>query len=39
MPGKRIKRWNVYHALRRKRGMSKSRAAKIANARGRKRRK
>jgi hypothetical protein len=30
MPGKEIKRWDVYHALRRK-GMSKTKAAKIAN--------
>ena len=31
MPGKQIKRWNVYHALRRK-GFTKTSAAKIANA-------
>jgi hypothetical protein len=31
MPGKSIKNWKQYHALRRK-GMSKSRAAKITNA-------
>lgn len=32
MPGKKVKRWGQYHALRR-RGMSKTRAAKIANKR------
>lgn len=32
MPGKQVKRWNVYHKLRRK-GMSKKKAAKIANSR------
>jgi hypothetical protein len=31
MPGKQIKNWKAYHGLR-KRGMSKTRAAKIANA-------
>jgi hypothetical protein len=30
MPGKSVKDWDKYHALRRK-GMSKTRAAKIAN--------
>jgi hypothetical protein len=30
MPGKRIRRWDVYHALRRK-GYSKGKAARIAN--------
>lgn len=34
MPGKRVKRWAQYHALRRK-GMSKTIAAKIANKRRR----
>lgn len=39
MPGPQVKRWKQYHALRRK-GMSKKRAAKIANSRkGKKRRK
>lgn len=33
MPGKQIKRWGVYHALRRK-GFSKTSAAKIANSKG-----
>lgn len=38
MPGKQVKNWSKYHALRRK-GMSKTRAAKITNAKpGRKRR-
>lgn len=37
MPGKRVKRWNVYHALRRK-GASKAKAAKIANSKRRKKR-
>lgn len=31
MPGKSVKNWKVYHALRRK-GMSKSSAARISNA-------
>ena len=31
MPGKQVKNWKQYHALRRK-GMSKTRAAKITNA-------
>lgn len=31
MPGKQVKNWNKYHALRRK-GMSKTSAAKITNA-------
>jgi hypothetical protein len=30
MPGKQVKRWDVYHALREK-GESKEKAAKIAN--------
>jgi hypothetical protein len=30
MPGKQVKNWRKYHALRRK-GMTKSRAARIAN--------
>lgn len=30
MPGKQVKNWQVYHALR-KRGASKTKAAKIAN--------
>jgi hypothetical protein len=38
MPGKQVKRWDVYHALRRK-GASKTKAAKIANSKGRRRRK
>lgn len=37
MPGKQVKNWKQYHALRRK-GMSKSRAAKIANAHAKRRR-
>ena len=37
MPGKQIKNWSRYHALRRK-GMSKTRAAKITNSDGRRRR-
>lgn len=37
MPGKQIKNWGKYHALR-KRGYSKTKAAKIANS-GRRRRK
>lgn len=31
MPGKQVKNWDKYHALRRK-GMSKKKAAKITNA-------
>jgi len=39
MPGKSVKNWNKYHALRKK-GMSKSKAARITNANpGKKRRK
>ena len=38
MPGKRVKNWPQYHALRRK-GHSKRSAARIANSRRRKRRK
>lgn len=30
MPGKQVRRWDVYHALRKK-GASKTKAAKIAN--------
>lgn len=37
MPGKRVKRWAQYHALRKK-GMSKKRAAMIANKRHRRKR-
>jgi hypothetical protein len=37
VPGPQIKNWKKYHGLRRK-GMSKTKAAKIANA-GRKRKK
>lgn len=37
MPGPQIKNWRVYHALRR-RGLSKTRAAKIANSKRRRRR-
>ena len=33
MPGKSVKNWHVYHALRRD-GMGKTKAAKIANSRG-----
>lgn len=33
MPGKQVKSWKTYHALRRK-GYSKSKSARIANARG-----
>jgi hypothetical protein len=43
MPGKRfqksIKNKKVYHALRKKRGMSKKKAAKISNAMAKGRRK
>lgn len=38
MPGKQIKNWRKYHALRRK-GMSKTMAAKIANSKPDKRKK
>lgn len=38
MPGKQIKNWRMYHALRRK-GMSKTRAAKITNGRSKRRKK
>lgn len=38
MPGKSVKNWKQYEALRRK-GMSKTMAAKIANSGTRKRRK
>jgi hypothetical protein len=37
MPGKQVKNWKQYHALRRK-GFSKKRAAKITNASSKKRR-
>ena len=37
VPGKQVKRWSVYHALRRK-GASKTKAAKIANSKRRKKR-
>lgn len=37
MPGKQVKNWKQYHALRRK-GMSKSRAARITNAHAKARR-
>jgi hypothetical protein len=33
MPGKQVKNWDQYHALRRK-GASKTKAAKIANSGG-----
>ena len=33
MPGKQVKNWDQYHALRRK-GMTKTKAAKIANSGG-----
>jgi len=36
MPGKQVKNWKQYHALRRK-GLSKTSSAKIANARSRRR--
>lgn len=38
MPGKQIKNWKVYHALRRK-GRSKTSAAKIANSQKKRRKK
>jgi len=38
MPGKQVKNWNVYHALRRE-GYSKESAARIANSKKRKTRK
>ncbi len=38
MPGKQVKNWNLYHKLRGK-GYTKEQAAKIANAKGRKKRK
>lgn len=37
MPGRMVKNWKQYHKLRRK-GMPKSRAARITNASSRKRR-
>ena len=36
MPGKQVKNWKVYHRLRKK-GHSKSSAARIANSLGKKR--
>lgn len=38
MPGKNVKNWKQYHGLRKK-GMSKSKAAKITNAASKKKRK
>lgn len=38
MPGKQVKNWKMYHRLRRK-GHSKTSAAKIANSKGKRRRK
>jgi hypothetical protein len=35
MPGKQVRNWRIYHALRRK-GASKAKAAKIANSTRRK---
>jgi hypothetical protein len=37
MPGKQIRNWNKYHALRRK-GMSKTAAARIANSKRKRKR-
>lgn len=37
MPGRQIKDWNVYHALRRK-SYSKSKSARIANSQARRKR-
>lgn len=37
MPGKQVKNWKVYHALRKK-GMSKKKSARIANSKRGKRR-
>lgn len=39
MPGPQVKRWDIYEALRKRRGMSKEMAARIANARARRSRK
>ena len=36
MPGKQVKNWKVYHALRKK-GYSKTKSAKIANSKRKKR--
>lgn len=36
MPGKQVKNWKMYHKLRRK-GMSKKKAARITNARKKRR--
>jgi hypothetical protein len=38
MPGRQIKNWRMYHALR-KRGLSKSSAARITNAKAKRKRK
>lgn len=38
MPGKQVKNWRKYHALRKK-GASKTKAAKVANSKRRKRKK
>lgn len=38
MPGKQVKNWDQYHALREK-GMSKERAARITNSDNKKKRK
>lgn len=38
MPGKSVKNWKVYHALRKK-GYSKTKSAKIANSKSRRRKK
>jgi len=38
MPGKQVKNWNMYEALRKK-GMSKEKAARVTNAKARKSRK
>lgn len=38
MPGKQVKNWKQYHALRKK-GMSKGKAARITNAHAKRRRK
>lgn len=37
MPGKQVKNWRVYHALRKK-GYSKQKSAKIANSKSRRKR-
>jgi hypothetical protein len=38
MPGKQVKNWKLYHRLRRK-GKSKTSAAKIANSKGKRKKK